>query len=130
MYVQPVYAARQLSDAAFPILRFVLTKYGDDIGIGSTLRESLQDLLQKSGGSIEPTPDPDPDPDTEEPQEPEDPEEPLEGSVAEQIDQLLTRAEAAFEAADQALADGDLAEYQTQVERAQELIGRALELRN
>ena len=31
---------------------------------------------------------------------------------------------------DQALADGDLAEYQTQVERAQELIGRALELRN
>ena len=33
-------------------------------------------------------------------------------------------------AADQALADGDLAEYQTQVERAQELIGRALELRN
>ena len=59
-----------------------------------------------------------------------EPEEPLEGSVAQQIDQLLTRAEAAFEAADQALADGDLAEYQTQVERAQELIGRALELRN
>ena len=128
MYVQPVYAARQLSDAAFPILRFVLTKYGDDIGIGSTLRESLQDLLEKSGGEVTPTPDPDPqDPDPEDPQEPE---EPLEGSVAQQIDQLLTRAEAAFEAADQALADGDLAEYQTQVERAQELIGRALELRN
>ena len=129
MYVQPVYAARQLSDAAFPILRFVLTKYGDDIGIGSTLRESLQDLLEKSGGEVTPTPDPEPDPEpgTEDPQEPE---EPLEGSVAQQIDQLLTRAEAAFEAADQALADGDLAEYQTQVERAQELIGRALELRN
>ncbi|WP_353939371.1 UPF0182 family protein [uncultured Aeromicrobium sp.] len=129
MYVQPVYAARQLSDAAFPILRFVLTKYGDDIGIGSTLRESLQDLLEKSGGEVTPTPDPEPDPEpgTEDPEEPE---EPLEGSVAQQIDQLLTRAEAAFEAADQALADGDLAEYQTQVERAQELIGRALELRN
>ena len=129
MYVQPVYAARQLSDAAFPILRFVLTKYGDDIGIGSTLRESLQDLLEKSGGEVPSTPDPEPDPEpgTEDPEERE---EPLEGSVAQQIDQLLTRAEAAFEAADQALADGDLAEYQTQVERAQELIGRALELRN
>ncbi len=129
MYVQPVYAARQLSDAAFPILRFVLTKYGDDIGIGSTLRESLQDLLEKSGGEVPSTPDPEPDPEpgTEDPEERE---EPLEGSVAQQIDQLLTRAEAAFEAADQALADGDLAEYQAQVERAQELIGRALELRN
>ncbi len=74
MYVQPVYAARQLSDAAFPILRFVLTKYGDDIGIGSTLRESLQDLLEKSGGEVTPTPDPEPTPEpTPEPESTQNP---------------------------------------------------------
>ena len=33
MYVQPVYT-RRAGESNFPILRFVLTKYGDDIGIG------------------------------------------------------------------------------------------------
>ena len=130
MYVQPVYAARQLSDASFPILRFVLTKYGDDIGIGSTLRDSLNDLLTNADAG---TPDAEPEDPTEgespEDPEPEEPEAPLEGSAAEQIAELLSRAEAAFEAADEALADGDLATYQENVERAQDLISRALELR-
>lgn len=128
MYVQPVYAARQLSESAFPILRFVLTKYGDSIGIGSTLRDSLQDLLSNAGST---TPDPEPDPDDEDPTpdpEPSDP--PLQGSVDEQVQELLTRAEAAFNAADEALADGDLAAYQENVERAQDLIGQALDLRS
>ena len=99
------------------------------VGIGSSEPPSGEEPLPDPPPELLPEPEePEPeDPGTEEPQEPE---EPLEGSVAEQIDQLLTRAEAAFEAADQALADGDLAEYQTQVERAQQLIGRALELRN
>jgi len=133
MYVQPVYAARQLSDASFPILRFVLTKYGDDIGIGSTLRLSLQDLLTNAGGGTAPT-DPEPEDPTEgnvdpEPEQPEETDPPLEGSAAEQIQQLLTRAEAAFTAADEALAAGDLAAYQENVERAQQLIEQALALR-
>lgn len=130
MYVQPVYAARQLSDASFPILRFVLTKYGEDIGIGSTLRDSLNDLLTNADAG---TPDAEPEDPTEgetpEDPEPEEPEAPLEGSAAEQIAELLSRAEAAFEAADEALADGDLATYQENVERAQDLISQALELR-
>ncbi len=49
MYVQPVYALRELSDASFPILRYVLTKYGDNIGLGTTLRDSLEDLIRSSG---------------------------------------------------------------------------------
>ena len=137
MYVQPVYAARQLSDASFPILRFVLTKYGEDIGIGSTLRDSLQDLLSNAGqgtstgntgnqneGNAGNTDEPDEEP-TDEPTD-----EPLEGSTQEQINQLLDRAEQAFDAADAALSDGDLAEYQRQVERAQDALGQALELRD
>ena len=133
MYVQPVYALRELSDASFPILRYVLTKYGDNIGIGSTLRDSLEDLIRSSGvtpeqtggnggggdgnngdggngdggntGGEAPT-----------------------GTVQEQIDRLLQQAEDAFNAADEAVADGDLGEYQRQVTIAQEAIAEALDL--
>ena len=129
MYVQPVYALRELSDASFPILRYVLTKYGDNIGIGSTLRDSLEDLIRSSGitpeqtgnsnggnggnggsgggntGGEAPT-----------------------GTVQEQIDRLLQRAENAFNAADEAIADGDLGEYQRQVTIAQDAIAEALNL--
>ena len=34
MYVQPIYATRQLSDASYPILRYVIVSYGDEVGIG------------------------------------------------------------------------------------------------
>ena len=69
------------------------------------------------------------DPGTSPTPDPEPTDGPLTGSVDQQIEQLLTRAEAAFDAADRALADGDLATYQENVERAQELIGQALDLR-
>ena len=45
MYVQPVYAVRQLSDASYPILQFVIVSYGDQVGIGNTLDEALADVL-------------------------------------------------------------------------------------
>ena len=39
MYVQPIYATRQLSDASYPILRYVTVSYGDKVGIGEHPRE-------------------------------------------------------------------------------------------
>ena len=56
MYVQPLYTQRSDdADASFPILRFVLVSYGDEIGIGTTLTEAIADVLGVSAT----TPDPD-----------------------------------------------------------------------
>jgi len=53
MYVQPIYATRQLSDASYPILRYVTVSYGDQVGIGETLEEAIVDVL---GGDTTTTP--------------------------------------------------------------------------
>ncbi|WP_121255428.1 UPF0182 family protein [Nocardioides ferulae] len=118
MYVQPVYAAREVSESSFPVLRYVLVKYGGDIGFGTTLRQSLANLLgvsAESGGNggndnggqggEEPT-----------------------GTVNQQISSLLDRAETAFDRAEELLAEGDLGGYQEQVELAQEYVADAIAL--
>ncbi|MGB0100123.1 MAG: UPF0182 family protein, partial [Nocardioides sp.] len=128
MYVQPVYATRELSDSSFPILRYVLVKYGNDIGVGTTLRGALANLLgvpdsgagssagdgsgdnsdggsgDGSGGSGDG------------------------GPVESSIQELLAQAEEAFAAAQTALDAGDLGEYQDQVSRAEDLISQAIAL--
>ncbi|WP_435743187.1 UPF0182 family membrane protein [Nocardioides sp. SYSU DS0663] len=124
MYVQPVYATRELSDSSFPILRYVLVKYGDDIAYGPTLRDALASLLGvsgDSGGSVdEPSPGGGGDGGDEGGE--------LTGTRAERIRQLLSTAETAFATAREALQDGDLAEYQRQVDRAERAIADAVEL--
>ena len=55
MYVQPVYATRELSDASFPDLEFVIVSYGGEVGIGETLGEALADVL---GVDLDEQPDP------------------------------------------------------------------------
>ena len=48
--------------------------------------------------------------------------------VPDQIADLLAAAQAAFDAADQALRDGDLAAYQQRIDEAQNLLDRAVDL--
>ncbi|GHJ59725.1 UPF0182 protein [Nocardioides sp. OK12] len=128
MYVQPVYALRELSDASFPILRYVLTKYGDNIGLGTTLRDSLEDLIRSSGVTPSNTGGGGGNGGNNQGDGGDEGSEPLSGSVSEQIEQLLSDAEEAFNAADESFADGDLGAYQDSVEEAQDLIAQALEL--
>ncbi|MEP7737730.1 UPF0182 family protein [Nocardioides sp. 31GB23] len=128
MYVQPVYALRELSDASFPILRYVLTKYGDNIGLGTTLRDSLEDLIRSSGVTPSNTGDGGNGGNNGGGDGGETGGEAPSGTVPEQIDRLLQRAETAFNAADEAIADRDLGEYQRQVSIAQDAIADALAL--
>jgi uncharacterized membrane protein (UPF0182 family) len=117
IYVEPVYAVRS-STSGYPILRFVLVSYGGEVGIGGTMTDALKDVL--GGGVIT---DPDPDPDGGEGPGP-DP-----GQTPDQrIAQLLDQAQAAFDAAEAALADGDLATYQEENERAAGLVQQALDV--
>ena len=60
MYVQPVYAVRQLSDSSYPILQFVIVSYGDSVGIGSSLNDALADVLNVDPNTTPITPPDDP----------------------------------------------------------------------
>ena len=120
MYVQPVYAIRELSDASFPELEFVIVSYGDQVGIGTTMTEALADVLGVDpdistagdtggggGGSGGAQPS---------------------GDTAAQIRELLARAQVAFDEADAALADRDPVTYAQKVEEARGLVERAVGL--
>ncbi len=117
MYVQPIYATRQLSDASYPILRYVTVSYGDRVGIGNTLERAIVDVLggettpPVDGGEDNPPPD-----DT--------------GNVPTRVRNLLAQAEASFEAADQAFREGKVGQWATLVEEGRAKVDQALLILN
>lgn len=118
LYVRPFYASGTTGARDY---RFVVVSYGSRAALGRTLGEALgrlfpgfeEDLGDRVGGA--PT----------EPVDPGEPDEPSEGQTAVQ---LLGQADMLFEEADQALAAGDLGEYQAKVDKAAALVERALDL--
>ncbi|QCW50333.1 UPF0182 family protein [Nocardioides dongxiaopingii] len=117
MFVQPVYAQNQQTEASYPELRYVLVKYGNDdryIGLGQTLPEALRSVFGATDPGTTPgDPDPDPDP----------------GAGEQTLQQLLDRAVdsaiTAFENANAAREDGDFQGYLDQVEVAEAALERA-----
>ena len=45
LYVQPLYTQRNSGQGTYPQLRFVLASFGDEVGIGKTLTQALNDVL-------------------------------------------------------------------------------------
>ena len=113
LYVEPLYL--ESAQARIPQLEQVVLVQGENVVMEPTLDQALAALLGEEVGGAEPPPDTGGDggEDT--------------GQLTEE--QLVQRAIDAFDAADQALSDGDLAEYQRQVERAREAIRQLGELR-
>jgi len=114
LYVTPVYTQRQGSSGSYPVLRFVVVRFGQEVGIGDTLQQALDQVFGPSGaktgegggtsggggtggGTANPT-----------------------------ARQALDEAEQAFSDADKALAAGDLAGYQANIKKAQAAVERAL----
>jgi uncharacterized membrane protein (UPF0182 family) len=119
MYVQPVYAVRQLSDASYPILQFVIVSYNGQVGIGNSGFEALADVLGVDADTpVEPPPD----------NEPPGENEPPQGTRDERITELLQLAQAAFDQADEAYRQGDPVEAARQTERARGFIEDAVAL--
>lgn len=110
LYVQPIYTQRKESgtsgSGSYPLLRFVVVRFGDYIGIADTLQEALDQVFQgdsgaetgeqPSGGGTTP------------------PTTPQTGPEAAKA--ALQVAAAAYQEADRALKAGNLAEYQRQIE--------------
>ena len=150
IYVEPIYTqANNSTTASYPLLRFVVVRFGDTIGIGDTLQEALDSVFGGNAGADtgETT-----NPGTTNPTNPpgetstpgQTPSSPTEtgtpsstptggasspgsaggGQAAAQ--QALAEASQAFAAADAALKSGDLAEYQRQLAIAQQKVQEAI----
>jgi hypothetical protein len=122
LYVQPLYTLRESGEGRYPVLRYVLVSFGDDVGIGSTLTAALDDVLgiTSPDESIDPSdPGTTPDPDV--------PDGESGGQVSGDVRSLLEQAEQKFEEAERALQQGDLSGYAEASEEARELVEQALE---
>ena len=112
LYVQPVYTLRQGGAGNYPVLRFVLVSFGQQVGIGSTLDAALENLIGSSvntgtEGSGE---------------------EPVGGGAPLPVAalRLIQQADQKFEQAEAALRQGNLAQYQKLVNEGRALVDRAL----
>lgn len=116
LYVQPVYTQRQGSTGSYPLLRFVVVRFGETVGVGDTLQEALDQVFQGNSGA-----------DTG---EETGQTRPNDNQNTGQTDnaaasRALQDAETAFAAADAALKKGDLATYQAETDKAHEAVKRA-----
>jgi uncharacterized membrane protein (UPF0182 family) len=108
LYVEPMYALRSKGSGNFPVLAFVMVSDGNRVGVGETLAGALGDMFGDhkkvtSPGTSEPS-----------------------GSLTKSEISLLQQASAEFTKADNALRKQDLTGYARHVERARELVQKAL----
>lgn len=114
LYVQPAYV-RAKQGLSIPELNWIVIVNGSggEISIGNTLQEALavavEGIAPPDGGNGGGEPPP-------------------VGPITEQIEALLVQALVHFEAADEALRTGNLATYQLELARAQDLIEEAEQL--
>jgi uncharacterized membrane protein (UPF0182 family) len=118
LYVEPIYTRQVNTDAAFPILRFVVVRFGTQVGISDTLQGALDKIFSGDAGV-----------ETGETDETTVPGEvPDESGMTkdEIIQSALAEAETQFQAAQEALNSGDLGAYQTANEAAKAAVERAV----
>ena len=111
IYVQPVYSVRTSGPGSYPVLRYVLVGFGDRVAFGTTLQEALQKVFNTN---------------VETGEEEEKPGTPKPPPSTQTIKQALTEAQSAYTAAQAALKAGNLAEYQSQVNKMKAAIDRAI----
>ncbi len=117
LYVQPLYTLREGGSGNYPVLRFVLSSFGRDVGIGSTLSARWTTCSGRRLERLTPTTDAD-------------------GNTGRQPGdtqnlpvaalRLLQQADQKFAEADKALKAGDLEGYAKAVDEARALVQRAL----
>lgn len=125
LYVQPIYTQLDRgSGGSYPALRFVVVRFGQEVGIGDTLQEALDQVFAGNAGADTGEEDPD----AEDPKE-SDPEDPDTGQDPDNaaVSAALEKAQDAFTAADKALEDGDLGTYQTKMGEARAAVEEAID---
>lgn len=119
LYVQPIYTQTAATTGSYPALRFVVVRFGEHVGIGSTLQAALDEVFQGDAGAQtgeQVTPDV------------TEPTTPGSGNQTGAVHarELLTQGMALFVEADTALKSGDLGTYQQKTAAARNLMEQAL----
>jgi uncharacterized protein len=113
LYVQPLYTLRKTGEGRYPVLRYVLVSFGEQVGIGTTLRGALNDVLGLAPNTGETSPGGG-----------------TNGGTGEQVPSdvraLLQQAETKFVEAQKALKAGDLQGYAAAQQQARDLVTQAL----
>ena len=123
LYVQPIYLAADTGGgrSGIPQFKRVVASFDSRIEIADSLDQVLVQLFGDSGPSVGDGSGSDgsgtDDGDTTPP--------PLDGTIQEQVEQLLAQAQVAFEQADAALRAGDLALYQQKIDEARGYVEQA-----
>lgn len=123
LYVQPVYV-ESTGSTSYPVLRYVLTAFGDQIGFARTLQESLD---QTFGGDSEATvagvegeavsPDEQDQDDTDD-------------ALEQRLSRALSQAHQALLAGQAALSDGNWTAYGKAQQDLENALGRAMKLQD
>ncbi|MEV6893300.1 UPF0182 family protein [Kribbella sp. NPDC051137] len=109
LYVQPVYSSRTSGPGNYPVLRYVLVSFGDNVAYGATLQEALGKVFNTNVDTGENPPG------TKTPP----------AQTNQTVKQALADAEAAYKRAQAALMKGDLAGYQSNVNQMKAALDRA-----
>jgi uncharacterized membrane protein (UPF0182 family) len=154
LYVEPIYTQRnEAQSGAFPVLTFVVVRFGDHVGISDTLQGALDQVFSGDAGAktnenspptttTPPTASPSTGTATASPSTGTATASPSAGSATtaasptttptitttnqQEVKAALAEAQQAFTDADKALASGDLAGYQKANDTAQAAVVRAL----
>jgi len=114
LYVQPIYTQRSGSNASYPALQFVVARFGQTIGLGTTLQAALDQVFKGDSGAS-----------TGE-QGGSKPTQPTGPGDNAAVLKALNEANQAFADAEKALKGGDLATYQKKNGEAKAAVDRAL----
>lgn len=120
LYVMPIYTMRQSGSGSYPALRFVAVRFGQYVGIGTTLQDALDQVFSGDAGASTGENGKT----TQKPSAPTTPGTTTSLPAAAQAD--MKRALAAFNAADAAMRNGNLAEYQKQIGIAKAAVASAM----
>jgi uncharacterized membrane protein (UPF0182 family) len=121
LYAQPLFLRAQQSE--IPELRRVVLVFGDQVVMEPTLAEALQTMFGSAAPAVELPEGAEEQGGPEGDQPPAEEGEPVPGDVSDPaVAEALDRAIAAFDAADQALSEGNLGEYQRQTQVAEEAL--------
>ena len=113
LYVQPLFVTA--ANVGIPELKRVVLALGEEVVMEETFEEALTNLFDLDAEPVEPEPPPtEPDPGDDEP--------------ASTLEELIAEAGRVYEAAQQALSDGDFETYGRLIERLGRLLAEAQRL--
>lgn len=126
LYVQPVYIQRQAEQGSYPVLQFVISSFGEEVGFGQTLEDSLRaalGLTESDAGDTDDVEGGESDEDSSTDDSDDDTDDGGKGSSS--ADDLISKAADEYEAAQKALDDGNLSSYQKHIDKMGDYIDQA-----